>query len=369
MIGPPVGAQDGAVDHTRRAEAAGRSPDRAAAVSADGAVSADRQTVGRDGHIVARIERALGIPGLVDLLADRIPASDLQSLLLAVYRRRAAKLSPAVVRERYARDRFSRPSPLDPRRVVEFDRVAFDLLASAGFQGVELSPVNPLGTVSAVATVDQNNVLSTTRNSEVLSDSTNSLALESALRRRVRLAADHRDAGPVRLYASHRLVRGQAYQDPALRPHFRMLALTTAGRDTGSFRFETDSLYGQLDVLLRILHATGDPDRPVRGRVALTDLTGGTRRDVLRRRVIAPLLDGHPDVEITFADSRTAGRGYYVDTCFHIHAETPSGAVIQIADGGFTTWTRALSGNAKERLLIGSLGVELLLSRFIAPTG
>ena len=41
------------------------------------------------GKIVARIERKLGLPGLAARLAERLDGSDLQSLLLEVYRRRA----------------------------------------------------------------------------------------------------------------------------------------------------------------------------------------------------------------------------------------------------------------------------------------
>ena len=47
------------------------------------------------------------------------------------------------------------------------------------YEPVELSPLAPLGTSSVVGTVHQNKVVSTSRNSEVLSDPTNVLALEA----------------------------------------------------------------------------------------------------------------------------------------------------------------------------------------------
>jgi hypothetical protein len=313
--------------------------------------------------IVARIERDAGVPGLAAVLADRLSPTDVQSLLLAVHRRRAAALTPATVLDRYEHSRFTAPSALDPLVLAAFHAMAFDVLASTGYAGVELSPVCPLGTVSVLAPVDQNNVLTTSRNSEVLADATNVLALECGLRRRARLRTGPRDAGWVRLYASHRMVRGQMYRGSGLRPHFQLLALTTAGRDEGGFRFETRSLVEQLGALLRILagaRAQGCPLAEV--RVTLTDLTRGARVPALTQGVAAPLRERYPDVDVTFDDERGRGRDYAVDACYHIHARTGAGTVLQLADGGLTTWTQALLGNAKERLLIGGLGVELLLA-------
>ncbi len=292
--------------------------------------------------LIRRIERRAGMPGLVEVLADRLSPTDLQSLLLSVYRRRAASLHPARVLDRYANDRFTQPSGADPRALAAWHANAFAILDSLGYAGVELSPVSPLGTVAALTTMDQNRVVSTCRNTEVAADATNSLALECALRRRAGPDA------PVRLYASHRLLRAQRYPDPRMRPHFQLLALTTAVRDEGSFRFETRALLDQLDALLRLVSGV---------RVSLTDLSGGTRLPALQDAVVAPLRARYPHVEIGFDPDRTAGRGYYVDACFHLYRGD-----LQLADGGFTTWTRQLLGNAKERLLVGGMGVERLLA-------
>ena len=94
----------------------------------------------------------------------------------------------------------------------------------------------------------------------------------------------------------------------------------------------------------------------------MTDL--GSRSAQLEQEVLAPLRQRHPDLEVAFDPGRTAGRGYYVDACFHIHATPPDGPPLQLADGGFTTWTRDLLGNAKERLLTGCLAPERILGSF-----
>lgn len=140
--------------------------------------------------LIERIERAAGVPGLVDVLAERLSASDLQSLLLAVHRRRAAGLDPAEVMSSYARNRFVTPAVAPPGVYSDFDLAATAVLDRRGYAGVELSPVSPFGSVAAVATVDQNNVLSATRATEVVADSTNALALECAVRRRSLLRSD-----------------------------------------------------------------------------------------------------------------------------------------------------------------------------------
>jgi hypothetical protein len=81
-----------------------------------------------DDEIAARIARDAGIPDLVELLGSRLPPTDLQSLLLAVYRRRAAELTPRALLERYEQNPFSQPARVDPAALLELDRLAFACL-------------------------------------------------------------------------------------------------------------------------------------------------------------------------------------------------------------------------------------------------
>ena len=97
----------------------------------------------------------------------------------------------------------------------------------------------------------------------MVSDSTNVLALECALRRRAALRAAARARERVRLCASHRLVRAQTFDSPAAFAHFRVFALCTAGRDEGWHRFELDSLAEQLGVYLRSLTALAGIGWPI----------------------------------------------------------------------------------------------------------
>jgi hypothetical protein len=306
--------------------------------------------------LIGRIERQVGIDGLLEVLAERLAPTDLQSLLLAAYHRRAAAVGPSRLLERYRRDRFAAPARVSPRSMAELDLLIFSLLPD-GYEGVELSPVCPLGTNSAIAAVDQNNVVTTIRNTEVVADVTNVLALECAVRRGDLLRADSRSAARVRLAASHRVMRAQSFSDPGSQQHFRLLGLVAAGRDEGSFRFEVESLLEQLMFFLRLLHAVGAG----KVRVAITDLENGRQTPALEKGVLAPLVARFPHASCGLDDpARTAGRGYYASTCFNISKVDSSGQERQLVDGGFTTWTRQLLNSEKERLLIGGLGTERL---------
>jgi len=63
-------------------------------------------------EIIDRIERELGVPGVAALLAERLEPTDLQSLLLDVYRRIAARRQPAAVLADYAANRFVRTASI-----------------------------------------------------------------------------------------------------------------------------------------------------------------------------------------------------------------------------------------------------------------
>jgi hypothetical protein len=222
-----------------------------------------------------------------------------------------------------------------------------------------------LGVNSVVGLTDQNKAVATSRNTEVVSDSTNVLALECALRRRACLRTPGQQNERVRLCASHRLLRAQYYGDPASLAHFRLFALCSAGRVENNFGFELSALSEQIGVYLRLLAVLADTGyRLARLRVAITDLTGGQQAAALRAGVLEPLAAAYPAVQVGFDPERSAGSTYYTAACFHLYAGDEAGREWEIGDGGFTDWTQRLLGNAKERLLISGLGTERLCSAF-----
>ena len=168
-------------------------------------------------------------------LARDMPASEVWSLLISVLRERADQRTPRALGEQWARDRFVQLSYIDQRTLAELD--SHLLAAAADFDAVELSPLAPLGSTSSVALTTQNRVVSTVRGTEIVSDPTNVLALESARRLRVD------PTQVVRLCTSHRCVRAQEVPNiPGFAAHFRMFCMTSAAHERKDQTFVTDAL-------------------------------------------------------------------------------------------------------------------------------
>lgn len=300
-----------------------------------------------------------GGPEILDLLADEMSAGDLTTLLLEVFRRRAERRSPAEVMRRYRSDRFVAPAPIG---FAALRRVEDALLSALpdGFETLVLAPVLPLAAHSAVATVDPRKVMATVRGSEVAADPTNGLALEASLRRSLARAADPRSDTLVRLAASQRVTRAQHFTGPGMTAHFQILGLVTAGRDTGNGSFERQQLADHLRFAARAMAAAGARHTEIR----LTCLEDASRPVLERVREECAAL---PDVSVVEDPDRTTGRGYYTGICFKIFADL-GGECPEVGDGGFVDWTRLLTGNRKERLLISGYGVDRLAGAS-APEG
>jgi hypothetical protein len=347
-------------------------------------------------RIVDRIERELAIPGLVDALARRLPASDLRSILMEVYRIRAAEAKETSILAHAVRDPLMAPSGVSARELMAFDSVAFQ--SASEFAALDLSPVCPFSAASVLGGTSQNNVLTAIRNAEILGDSTIALALEACRRRSA--------AEVVRLCATHRVVRLQPFDIPEYSPHFRLFGLVTAGRDTGSFRFETAHLVEHVRVYLKMfrtlnntgfvlrkplveftdmvaveasLDAAGLAPEEVRNEVRAHRLGGSERflrergislrtnapNAMLESRVIESLRDEFPEAQFGVNQDRLEGLGYYGSFAFRISAESPDGNRYPIVDGGFTDWTARLMGNRKERLLISGIGSEFVCKVYL----
>lgn len=315
-----------------------------------------------ENKIIARIERELGIPGLAAMLAQQLNPSDLQSLLIEVYRQRAQQQDPTAVLASQAENRFLRPSSVAPQCLNAWEAAAFASLPPE-FGAIALSPVAPLGTSSAIAASDQNRVLSTVRNSEVLSDSTNVLALECALRRRDLLRETPKSPLAVHLAASHRLLRTQFYGNPNMVAHFSAFALCSAGRTQGGLRFELATMSLHISFYARALRSFLGKTVPL--RLALTDFNLADRQAILDEHLLEPLQTTLPDLECSMDDQREGGKGYYEDLCFHVYAADSAGNWLELADGGVVDWTQRLLSSAKERCVISGIGSEGVCSAFM----
>jgi hypothetical protein len=315
-------------------------------------MTANEAAVTADDAALRRVLTRSGEPELVNILAERLSGSELTTLLLEVFRRRAERLTPAEVARRYRTDRFVAPAPTDPIALRRTEDQLFAALPD-GFEPLVLAPLLPLASHTSVATVDPRKVVATIRGSEVAADPTNALALEAAERRSRALAADPRSSIAVKLAATQRVVRAQYFGTaPGMLAHFQLFALVTAGRDTGNRAFERQHLTEHLRFAAAVLSSTGFENAEIR----LTPLNESSA--LLLEHTRAALAD-LPGITVRDDPDRTTGRGYYIDLCYKIYA-TIAGETVELADGGFVDWTQQLTGSRKERLLIGGFGVDRL---------
>src|SRR3989449_2935375 len=316
-------------------------------------------------RIIERIERDAGVPNLTDVLVDRLAPTDLQSLLLEVYGRRAKKRDPKELIKAHISNRFTRPSTASPTRLLEWDRIAFSRLPKV-FQPIELSPVCPLGTVSVLSPISQDWTVSTIRNTEVVADSTNVIAIECAVRRREQKSFSSGKAATIHLAASHRLLRGQKFGvGPGTRQHFRVFTLCSAGRDPGNLRFETETVGLHIGFYLLALKKFLGTKTTL--RVAISDFGSKAARPTVLSGIVEKLQSAHKKVRIGIDQDRKQGRGYYGELCFKIFATSSKGREQELVDGGDVNWTQKLLNNAKERLIISGCGSERVCELFDPP--
>lgn len=316
--------------------------------------------------LLSRLARETGVPDIVEILDKRLSASDLNSLLLAVFSKKTTQITPADLLRAYRQNRFVQPAQVDAITFTTFCLEWLKAAQTAGFQPLQLSPVSPLGTCSVVATAHQNKMLTALRGTEVVADATNVLALESVVRRQEQSFP----AEPVHFSVVHRHVRAQEVPKvPGFSAHFSILGLTSAGRDTGGFDFEKENLRRHINFYKTYFEKKLDL-APV--KIRLKSLGTDGEENHLFQSILSFLEKSEPDWTIEIIESKQVEQEYYRGLQFKIVIPKPSGGTtlrratttgseeLEIADGGFTDWTQRLSGNRKERLLISGMGLELL---------
>ncbi|MFD2570252.1 hypothetical protein ACFSUS_06370 [Spirosoma soli] len=310
-----------------------------------------------DSLIVERILARLGRPDLVNILANDLSNSELNSVLMDVFSRKTGQLSPPELLKSYRSNRFVSPADIDVLGLRELENTVYVTFNQLGFTPVELSPVAPLGSCSVVATADQNKILSANRNTEVMADATNALALYIADLKHSGAWQYQSPTDRLHMSTIHRHLRTPPVPKlPGFRPHFKIACLVTSGKDTGSYQFEKEALsehiaattalfrerLGINKLAFRLLPRKGYPDP-----VALVQLL----RDYVGQQ--------HEQVAVKAATDTVGDNNYYKGLQYKIDIEV-AGQTIEIGDGGFVDWTQQLLQNKKERLLTTGIGIELL---------
>lgn len=369
-------------------------------------------------EIINRIARSLGQSDLSMRLAKELSGADFHSLILSALKHRIADTK---IQDVLKRSPVTKSCDLDGRLLHQVESLAYE--AAGEFEVVELAPFLPLGAVSLLTKLDQANVLSTIRGFECASDPTVGMALECA----------HRRKNPslrktdIRLCTVQRITRFPLPKNPAYTAHFKLFSLVTAGRDSGSFSFETEALYQHIRCYLSLIEKLATKEfffRDIVVEISDTRIVSelcahfGLDREIVRQQVrvrdaessaklLAPFVETWPkivsysfgelealkitphlvkhlqiveenvaqslrnefkNVNVVFNTQRLTGLGYYEGPCFHIKVKNPAGENFALADGGFVNWSKVLLTDSKERLMTSAIGLELICRVFRAAS-
>jgi hypothetical protein len=285
---------------------------------------------------------------VLEQLATGLAGSELQSILLHVMRTRAGLRQPKDVLAQYQRDAFCTPATVDLRTSLEVD--GHLLAAAEAFEAIELSPVAPLGACSVVALTDQNRVLSALRMTESVSDPTNVLALECAVRLR-----SHPKL-PVHLATSQRVIRAQPVPKlPGYAQHFRIFVLASAGLEAKDHAFTVQTVARHISTMLNALD-----------RLEQAGYSFGTRRVAILTTAEQQAIGDR--VAEVLGGSVTRGlleHAYYSGGLrYQLWVTAPDGTSVPLVDGGVFDWLAKIASNQRARYIATGAGAQLIPLRF-----
>jgi len=287
-----------------------------------------------------------GYTNLVNELAN-LPGSSLNSLLLELFRIRARKVKPATLLNEFEKNRFVTPSTVDPIGFRQLEIRCLKLAKARGFTPITLSPLTVFGTCASVGFVDQNNVLTALRGTEVVSDATNVFALLMATEFKKR-----NKRSLIKYAATHRHVRTQGLTNPAFTAHFSIFCMATGGMDKGNFSFELEELLDHIKTHYSVFTNEFDKEKLLI-RVYLKQ--DNTIFEGKLRKALESITQ-----EIAVKIEKQSDEGdYYKMVRFRFFLQH-EGEEINLSDGGFVDWTQKLIPNKKHRMIISGLGTELI---------
>ena len=299
--------------------------------------------------IINRLLKKIGDEQLLDKL-KQLPATELQSLMLEIFRHAASDITPQQLLKSYETNRFVVPSSVDPISFYKTELEMLEMAKANSFEPQELSPLAPLGNCSAIGLADQNKIVSAARGTEVVADATNLMALECAVRRK-RLKFNDEN---VNLCSIHRHVRAQAIEGgKGFTPHFKIFTAVTSGRDTGSLEFEKTALLMHLSFYKKYFVDRLKLDAKL--------VIKGFEPDINRSRQLYDFIkEQAPGFDYSFVEVPHEKHRYYQHTRFSLNVDH-KGTDFNIGDGGFVNWGAKLTSNGKERMFTSGVGVELLI--------
>lgn len=302
--------------------------------------------------IVERILSEIGDKELLNKLLS-LSKSDFNSLMLKVYHTYSCKTKPQEVLKSFDVNRFSVPSEVD---AVKYHTLETELLAQAQkneIWSIVLSPAAPLSSCSAFGYVDQNNVVSALRGTEILSDPTNMLAIIIANKLK---SGEVDNNNQLHYCTTARVLRAQAF--PAMRgyyAHFGLFCIVSSGKDVGSYECEQALFIKHLEYYNSFFK-----DKYNAGlSIVLSKRRGYKDVDGFYSKMTDVIHNTFSQASLSF-DTTDESNNYYKGINFKIYIKTEND-LIEIGDGGFVDWTQEMLGSKKERCLISCVALDRLL--------
>jgi hypothetical protein len=302
---------------------------------------------------IQRIIDKLGTENLLELLSKQLPLSDLNTLLLEVFRKITNDTSAGELLKRYSTNRFVYPAEINPIELKHLEIKTLEIAQSFSYTPIQLSPVAPLGSCSIVATSDQNKIISALRGTEVVADATNLLALHIC--NSIKSGKLKNDESSIRFSTTHRHVRAQKFNKPGLLSHFHVFCMVTSGKDRGSYAFEKQTLLEHLNVYHKIFTFLFN----TKITVSLNRRSGYTDSVGLIQRTEEFIKEKSPEI-VVIENTNEGNNQYYKGLQFTIIVNI-NGQEVNIGDGGFVDWSQKLLSNKKERMMISAIGLDRLL--------
>lgn len=292
------------------------------------------------------LSEKIGLPDLINRMSDRLSGSELNTLLLSLFRHITHQKKIDELKQSFENSRFFKPSTVDPvlYKILEIECLNF--VQPYAFTAIELSPLAPLGTASVLAPIDQNTVVSAVRGSEVVSDATNVLALIVAGK------SKEKPDSLLKYACTHRHVRAQAFSNPSFTAHFGVFCLVTAGKDPGDFIFETEQIKEHIDIHYHLLKSNFS------GHLISLKVMIRNCQPHYSNKLKDILFNAWEQLSIEWIDPAPAN-SYYPQVQFKLLLNI-NDQWIDLADGGLVDWTQQLMQNQKHRMVISGLGLELL---------
>ena len=287
-----------------------------------------------------KVWRRIGVHAREALLRTLNPI-ELRTILADVARSRASNQTPADLIKRWREDKLLEPSMLDPREALPITAKLWEVVPPE-FVGVTLSQLTSLGSGIHLGGLGQNRVVTTMRGTEVLADPKHGLALEASRRRR---------NGHSRVHLATHARCTHAWDHSEESSHELRFALVSSAPDGGGLSTEADLLDLHLDYWREIM-GTVVP----RGRIELT-VWDSTLAGLIEARGTR---DGVIVVD-SASDERRPWRNPYTTAAFRFVVDGDGDEPHEVGDGGFVTWTQALTRNRKDRCLVSGVSVDAIV--------